>query len=260
MQSNVECTIETCDLFDFMAKYVGLTVLHPGGLKATEDLAEKLKIDKNTKVIDIACGKGTTAVHLAQNYKCEVIGIDISEDLIEQAKKKSKKKGVDQLVSFQVGDALDLPFSDNEFDVAVSQAMLILVQDKVKAIREAVRVIKPGGYAGWIELSWKQTPTDEFLHEATDEMCAYCMKNVNTFEDWEKVFRDAGVAEIQLYKSSLEFNGMKNMVSDEGFRNTMNVMFNYIGNSRIRNRIKKLNEFIMSNPQYFGYGTYICSK
>jgi ubiquinone/menaquinone biosynthesis C-methylase UbiE len=137
------CTIETCDLFEFMAKYVGLSVLHPGGLKATEKLAEKLKINKNTRVIDIACGKGTTAIHLAQKYGCKFVGVDISEELIVEAKKLAKKKNVEHLTTFQVGDALALPFSDDEFDVAVSQAMLILVGDKLQAIREArcVRIV-----------------------------------------------------------------------------------------------------------------------
>ncbi|UCH88612.1 MAG: methyltransferase domain-containing protein, partial [Thermoplasmata archaeon] len=167
---------------------------------------------------------------------------------------------VDQLVSFRVEDALDLPFSDGEFDVAVSQAMLILVEDKVKAIKEAMRVIKPGSRAGWIELSWKQPPSEEFMHEVTDEMCAYCMENVNTYEEWEKVFQNAGVTNINIHKNSLQFNGMKGMLSDEGIRSTMSVMYNYIANTRIRNRIKKLNNFILSNPQYFGYGIYICKK
>ncbi len=260
MTQNQGCTIETCDLFDFMAKYVGLSVLHPGGLKATEKLAEDLKINKNTRVIDIACGKGTTAVFIAQKFGCQVVGVDISEELIEEAKELAKKKGLEDLVTFQVGDALDLPYSDGEFDVAISQAMLILVGDKVKAIQEAMRVIKPGGSAGWIELSWKKTPSKKFMDEATKEMCAYCMKNVNTFKCWEKVFKKAGVKNIEVQKNSMEFNGIKSMIADEGLSKMFNVMFKYIGNSRIRNRMKKLNKFILSNPQYFGHGTYICNK
>lgn len=254
------CTIENCDLFDFMAKYVGLSVLHPGGLKATEKLAENLKINRNTKVIDIACGKGTTAVLLAQKFGCQVVGVDISDELIDEAKKLARKSGVKDLTTFQVGDALALSFSDDEFDVAISQAMLILVGDKLKAIQEAMRVIKPGGSAGWIELSWKQPPSEKFLDEATNEMCAYCMENVNTFEAWEEIFKKAGVKNIVVEKNSMEFNGMKSMIADKGISKMFNVMFKYIGNSRIRNRMKKLNKFILSYPQYFGHGTYICKK
>jgi ubiquinone/menaquinone biosynthesis C-methylase UbiE len=263
MAENVEaptCTIETCDLFDFMAKYVGLSVLHPGGLKATEKMAEDLHISKSTKVIDIACGRGTTALFLAQKFDCQVVGVDISEELIEEAKELAKKKGLEDLITFQVGDALDIPYSDGEFDVAISQAMLILVGDKIKAIHEAMRVIKPGGAAGWIELSWKKPPSEKFMDEATNEMCAYCMENVNTFDAWEEIFKEAGVKKIEVHKNSMEFNGMKSMIADEGLSKMFNVMFKYIGNSRIRNRMKKLNKFILSYPQYFGHGLYVCRK
>ncbi|GAI60414.1 unnamed protein product, partial [marine sediment metagenome] len=80
------CSISKCDIFDFMAKYVGLTVIHPGGLKVTKQLADSLQINPKTKVIDIACGKGSTALYLAEKYGCEVVGIDISEELIQVAR------------------------------------------------------------------------------------------------------------------------------------------------------------------------------
>lgn len=166
------CSIERCDIFDFMVNFVGLTVIHPGGFTATHELAESCKIDSNMKVVDIACGKGTTSVYLAKRYGCEVVGIDISEDLISQSNRLAKNERLEGQVSFHTGDALDLPFEDNEFDVAVSQAMLILVDDKKKAISEALRVTKPGGYLGWLELSWKRQPTIEFLDGVSNVLCA----------------------------------------------------------------------------------------
>ncbi len=47
-----------------------------------------------------------------------------------------------------------LPFSANEFDVTLSQALLIRTSDKKQAVREAIRVTKPGGFIGWLELSF----------------------------------------------------------------------------------------------------------
>jgi ubiquinone/menaquinone biosynthesis C-methylase UbiE len=255
-----ECTIEKCDIFDFMAKYVGLSVLHPGGFSATEKLAEECKIDKETRVLDIACGKGTSSIFLAQKYGCHVEGLDISEDLIEEAWGRVRRKGVSDTVSFRVGDALDLPYSENEFDVAVSQAMLILVSDKKKAIQEARRVLKPGGNAGWLELSWKNYPNKEFLHAVSNEICAYCMTNVITYEAWEKLFHDAGFSQVKVIRSSMTMSGMKGMVRDEGFGNVMKVMAKYLFNTRVRKRMMNLNKFINSNPQYFGYGIYITKK
>jgi len=77
-----ECTIEACDIFDFMANHVGMTVIHPGGYDATRKLAESCHLDNHTRVVDIACGKGTSAVYIAERYGCEVVGIDISVDLV----------------------------------------------------------------------------------------------------------------------------------------------------------------------------------
>ena len=70
------CSMSKCDIFDFMAKYVGLTVIHPGGFKATQKLVSCLRIGENTQVIDIACGKGSTAFYLAEEYNCDVM-VDI---------------------------------------------------------------------------------------------------------------------------------------------------------------------------------------
>ena len=255
-----ECFIEQCDIFDFMTNNVGLTVIHPGGMKATRKLIDSCHIHKNTTVLDIACGKGTTAVYLAQNYGCQVVGIDISEDLVAQSIALAKRKHVEDKVTFHVGDALNMPFSDDEFDVAISQAILILVSDKKKAIQEALRVTKPGGYIGWLELSWKKPPTKEFLDGVSNVICAYCMLGVETFENWEKIFREAGVKQLEVIVSSMEFSGMRCMIADEGFLNASRIIYRYLSNSRIRKRMNTTNRFFGENGEYFGYGIYIGRK
>ena len=86
-EKQCECTLEACDIFDFMANHVGMTVIHPGGFDATRKLAESCHLDNQTRVVDIACGKGTSAVYLAERYGFEVVGIDISvEGLINTGK------------------------------------------------------------------------------------------------------------------------------------------------------------------------------
>lgn len=255
-----KCTIERCDIFDFMAQHVGLSILHPGGLQATSELAEKCSITEATKVIDNACGKGTTAIYLAKRYGCPVTGIDISENLIAEARHLAQRNKVTDKVNFQIADALNLPFSDNEFDVAFSQAMLVLVDDQKKAIQEALRVIKHGGKAGWIELSWKKEPARDFLAKVSNEICAYCMANVHTFEGWENLFSQAGFRKVEVMCYSMEFQGITGMRRDEGFVNSWRVMFRYLTNRRIRNRMNSLNRFFKAHPEYFGYGIYIGTK
>ena len=255
-----ECTIEACDIFDFMARYVGLTVIHPGGLKATQDLAESCHLGSHTKVVDIACGKGTSAIYLAEKYDCEVVGIDISEDLVFQAIKLAEKKGLERKATFLVGDALQLPFSDNEFDAAVSQAMLVLVSDKRRAIQEALRVVRPGGYLGWLELSWKQPPTTVFMDAVSNVLCAYCMKNVHTFQDWESLFKESGINSVKVQPFSLERGGFASMLANEGLINMGRITYKYLTNAEIRKRMRTMNRFFKDHTDYFGYGVYTGKK
>lgn len=259
-EEQCECSLEACDIFDFMAHHVGMTVIHPGGFDATRKLAESCHLDNNTRVVDIASGKGTSAVYLAERYGCEVVGIDISDDLVAQATILAKKKGLEGKVSFRVGDALKLPFLDNEFDVAVSQAMLVLVADKRKAILEALRVTKPGGYLGWLELSWKKQPTADFLDAVSNVLCAYCMQNVSTFQGWEDLFKEAGINQLTSQSFDLGNTGMRGMLGDEGFINTSKVMFKYLTNSRIRKRMSTMSRFFKEHTDYFGYGIYTGRK
>ncbi|OGU61004.1 MAG: hypothetical protein A2V66_09640 [Ignavibacteria bacterium RBG_13_36_8] len=255
-----ECIVETCDIFDFMAQHVGMMVIHPGGIDATHKLAESCRLDEHTRVVDIACGKGTSAVYFAERYGCEVVGIDISESLIAQANNLAKKKGLERKVTFHVGDALQLPLADNEFDAALSQAMLVLVADKRKSIQEALRVTKPGGYLGWLELSWKKPPTADFMDAVSNVLCAYCMKNVHTFQGWEELFKEAGINELTTQSFDLRNTGMRGMSTSEGIINTCSIMFKYMTNTRIRKRMDTMSIFFKEHTDYFGYGIYTGRK
>jgi len=255
-----KCTVEYCDMFDFMANHICLTYIHPGGLAATRELIDSCQINKDSKVLDIGCGKGTTSIYLAQKYGCGVVGIDFDEDLVSQSIALVKRTGLEDLVNFRVADATAMPFSDSEFDVAIEQAVFLLIEDKKKAIQEALRVIKPNGYIGCLELSWKKPPTREFLEGVSNVICAYCMLGVETFEDWEALFKDAGVRDLIVKSYSMEFQGMRGMIADEGWINIIKIMFKYIFKRRIRGRMKTMNQFFADNSEYFGHGIYIGRK
>jgi ubiquinone/menaquinone biosynthesis C-methylase UbiE len=254
------CEVERCDIFDFMAVYVGMTVLHPGGMKATARLAEKCRINTHSKVLDVACGKGTTSVYLAQKYGCEVTGIDISYDLIEEAEALAKKKGLENKVKFQVADAMNLPFADNTFDAAVSQAMLVLVKDQVKTIKEEIRVVKKGGHIGWLELAWPKEKDEKFLETASKQLCSLCIRNVNSYEGWEKLFRKAGAVSLDIHKSPLNMGSMAQMLRDEGFFNTMRIMFKSLTDKNIGKRMQSINDFFKIYGKEFGSGIFVSRK
>jgi ubiquinone/menaquinone biosynthesis C-methylase UbiE len=253
---------ESCDMYEFMSDYVGLKILHPGGVEATNKLLELLKIDKDRIILDIACGKGYTSVYLARKYGCQVIGIDICEKSIEEANDLAKKKGISHLVSFQVVDACKLPFLNEEFDITLAQAMLVLVKDtdKIKVIEEATRVLKKSGRSGWSELSWIKQPTQDFLEAAAKETCAKGIANAMTFDGWESLFKNGGLKEINTIKAPLHFRGISGIIKDEGVVNGIKIMFKFMTDSRIRARMQRLNNFFRTYQEYLGYGIYIGKK
>jgi ubiquinone/menaquinone biosynthesis C-methylase UbiE len=258
--NDCSCTVEKCDIFDFMAKYVGLSVLHPGGFDSTKKLIRKCEINTSSRVLDIACGKGTTSILIAKRFGCEVVGIDISPELVAEAKILAKKHAVDDLVTFQVGDATNLPFRDGEFDVTVAQAMLVLINNQRKVIQEALRVLKPNGVAGWIELTWQRKPSDEFMKHVSDVICAYCMLNVKLADDWNDLFIESGALELDTELFPMLFSGFKGMLRDEGFRNSVRVFIKYLIDSKIRIRMNTMNRFFKKHEEIFGFGIYTMTR
>lgn len=131
---------------EFLAR-IGKTRLRPGGAVATDWLLEKGNIKADSKVLEVACNMGTTLIHIAKKYGCDIIGVDLDEKAVEKAKKKVKDNDLEDKVKFMEGDAFKLPFEDESFDVVVNEAMLtmLLGDKKEKALKEYYRVLKPGG-------------------------------------------------------------------------------------------------------------------
>jgi len=110
-----------------------------------EDLKGFRKYIRSGNVIlDLGCGNGRL-YELFQDLEVKYIGIDNSKGLIEKAK---RKYGAKSEASFQVGNALNLPFGENKFDVVFCIAMLHHIpshQLRLKVLTEAKRVLKKGG-------------------------------------------------------------------------------------------------------------------
>lgn len=96
-------------------------------------------------VLDVACGSGTAALVAERRY-CDVTGIDYVPELIERAKARAQANG--QTIDFRVGDAQELPFSDDSFDAIFSVYGVQFVANQEQAARELLRVCKPGGKIG----------------------------------------------------------------------------------------------------------------
>ena len=119
--------------------------LHSGGLATTRDQAERIALTQDSRVLDVGCGIGGPARYLAHTYGCRVDGIDLTPELIETGQVLTERCKLADRVVLQLGNALDLPFPDQTFDVVWCQNVTMNIADKAGLLAGVYRVLKPGG-------------------------------------------------------------------------------------------------------------------
>src|SRR6516164_2022951 len=119
--------------------------LHSGGLATTREQAKRFALTEESRVLDVGCGIGGPARHLARSYGCRVDGVDLTPELIETGRVLTKRCNLADRVMLRRGNALDLPYSDQTFDVVWCQNVAMNIADKDGLFAGVYRVLKPGG-------------------------------------------------------------------------------------------------------------------
>ncbi|MFK8008366.1 MAG: class I SAM-dependent methyltransferase [Saprospiraceae bacterium] len=122
----------------------GVDEFHVRGAQVSKELAKSIDI-KNTTVLDVGCGLGGPARMLADEYGCQVTGIDLSQEFIRTATNLSELVGLSSKTKFVYGNATELPFEDKSFDVVWTQHVQMNVEDKEKFYSEINRVLSDKG-------------------------------------------------------------------------------------------------------------------
>jgi arsenite methyltransferase len=119
---------------------------HPGGLQLTDRLGGMLYLNPGDRLLDVACGAGQSAIHLADRFGVRPVGIDFSLTTVERA--RAAASAVGSSAEFVVGDAERLDFPDGSFDAVICECSFCVFPDKVAAASEIARVLRPGGRVG----------------------------------------------------------------------------------------------------------------
>lgn len=162
---------------------------HPGGLRLTERIGGLLNLGPESQVLDVASGKGATAVFLAERFSCHVVGIDYSGPNVADAGQLAFAKGLSSLVRFERGDAEGLPFPDKSFDAIICECAFCTFPNKTNAARELARVLRPCGRVGLSDLT--RGPT---LPKELDSLLAWiaCIADAQPVEGYARYLRSAG--------------------------------------------------------------------
>jgi ubiquinone/menaquinone biosynthesis C-methylase UbiE len=158
-------------------------------------LIQSCRISQDSYVLIIGCGVGQTPCLIAEEIGCRVVGIDLSEGMVEKARERAKKKGLEDKLEFRTADAQALPFEDNLFDAVLSESVNAFIPDKANAMLEYVRVTKPGGFIGMNEVNWLIEPSPDLRAYSSLVMAG---ANFLTVDGWKDIFSTAGLHEVQV--------------------------------------------------------------
>jgi SAM-dependent methyltransferase len=115
------------------------------GQIVAENLCEAVDLAAGERVLDVACGQGNAAIAAARRH-CEAVGVDYVPALLERARERAAAEALE--AEFTEGDAEDLPFEDESFDVVLSTFGAMFTPEHQRAADELLRVCRPGGRIG----------------------------------------------------------------------------------------------------------------
>ena len=260
-QSSPEKMSELESSYFEVQAYWGMTK-HMGGLQATEELVELCLINQDKYVLVVGCGVGVTPCYLAKRYGCRVVGVDLSEKMVDRSRERAKREGVENNVEFRVADAQGLPFEDATFDAVICESVNAFIEDKPRALSEYVRLTKPGGYVGINEVTWLKTPPQELVAYLYRIMGAEFLACNN---GWKELLEGSGLKEIvaKVYKTdalSQWINEVKQFEFADFIRAWSRYFYLFIKSPACRRFTKEALSFprsIFNLFRYFGYGLYV---
>jgi ubiquinone/menaquinone biosynthesis C-methylase UbiE len=162
---------------------------HFGGVEANDILAAKAGIAAHHRVLDVCSGMGGPARYLASRIGCHVVGLDFTRSRFLGAKRLTEITKLDRLVSFQHGNALDMPFENESFDVVIGQEAWCHVPDKPRLISECTRVLKPGGVIAFTDILRRSGLSDGDAQRLSVEMA---FPSLETLEGYTRLLEERG--------------------------------------------------------------------
>ncbi|MGH1490092.1 MAG: class I SAM-dependent methyltransferase [Acidimicrobiales bacterium] len=173
-----------------------------GGTDTTDVLADRAGIGAGSRVLDVGCGLGGPAFHLAQTRRATVAGIDLVDLNIESATKRAAARGLSHQVEFRVANALDMPFADESFDVVFGQDAWCHVPGKAALIAECARLVRPGGaiaFSDWLQVG----PMDAEM--SAEALSASATTELVDIAGYVALLAESGFVDIWTDDTSAEF-------------------------------------------------------
>lgn len=156
-------------------------------------------INKGDHVLDLGCGAGNDCfiARAIVGETGQVTGLDFTDAMLAKAIENNRKLGFAN-VAFVKGDIEEMPINDNDFDVVVSNCVLNLVPDKIKAFAQIMRVLKQGGHFCVSDVVIKGNLPDSIRKDA--EMYAGCVSGAIEMNEYLEIINAQGFKDVTVHK------------------------------------------------------------
>lgn len=184
--------------------------IHVGGPEQTDLLAKKIGIDKarqNITLLDICSALGGPARHLAEKYGINVVGLDITPEMVLEAKKRTKGKPYASKIEYRIGSGLDIPAHLDSFEIVWGQDSWCYIRDKVRLIEETWRVLKPGGTLAFTDWIWGSVSVPEEESDVLMEFMVF--PDLQTLNGYAELIKAVGYELVE--KEDLQEDFAKHM-------------------------------------------------
>ncbi|MEX2530435.1 MAG: methyltransferase domain-containing protein [Gemmatimonadota bacterium] len=168
------------------------TLFPPGGRELYRQVALLTEMGEGDEILVAACGIGVTAEFFVREYGVQGSGVDEDPFLVDRAEGRVRADGLRDRLQFQHGSMASLPYRDGVFDVVVAELGLTARVDPQVAVRELVRVTRPGGQVVLVQLVWKAPVEPERQVTLARHLGARPLMLV----ELKRILREAGVERL----------------------------------------------------------------
>jgi SAM-dependent methyltransferase len=173
----------------------------PGGSSSILEVISAANLSSRSRVLDIGTSTGVTAAEIGLHTGAEVVGIDINQTSLAEARERAARLGLTS-VTFQYADATALPFDDASFDLVFCGNVTSLIDDKRAALAEYRRVLKPHGMIAAIPMYYLHRPSDALVDAVREAIRV----NIQVLERDEAIAQFDGLGMDLVYRSHWAFD------------------------------------------------------
>ena len=185
-----------------LARLVFGDTMHPGGLALTNRLARLMDLRPDDWVVDLASGRGSSALAVSRVFHCNVVGVEFGAAAVAQARASSLVPPAAPRAMFLRGDAECPPLRPGRFDAVFCECSMSLFMDKAAAVGEIAQLLRPGGKFGLSDVTLVADSLPPELKGTVGQLL--CLSDALDTQGYLRLLQSAGLQVVHQQDASSE--------------------------------------------------------